>query len=214
MTNAFKVDVVAIDAPLVVPNAAGQRDCERQIGKAFGRYNASAHVSNRSRPYFDPPRAEVLARRHGWNIDPNAATGPQALEVYPHPAMVGLWALPTVIPYKAKSGRTVAERQAAFQGLVSRLESVDELALADHPRWVAIREAVTAAARHVELERVEDEIDAIFCAHLAWLWRQRPDALQIYGNFEQGYVVAPPPPTHVAVKTAAAYRYALASPPS
>ncbi len=53
---------VAIDAPLVVTNATGMRECEKQVGKAYGRYDASCHASNRSIPYFDPPRAWTLAR--------------------------------------------------------------------------------------------------------------------------------------------------------
>lgn len=110
--------------------------------------------------------------------------------------MVGLWQLPSVIPYKAKSGRGVPERKAAFQELLSRMESVQELALQDHSRWQEIRDTVTSAARQLDLERVEDEIDAIFCAHLAWLWRHSPGTLQVYGDVDAGYIVAPPAPSH------------------
>jgi hypothetical protein len=28
------------------------------------------------------------------------------------------------------------------------------------------------------------------------LWHTRPDVLQVYGTYEDGYVVAPPPPAH------------------
>ncbi len=39
-------------------------------------------------------------------------------------------------------------------------------------------------------------MDAILCAHLAWLWRHQPAVLQVYGDATSGYIVAPPPPTH------------------
>ena len=38
--------VVAVDAPLIVKNATGQRPCETLISKHFGRYDAGCHTSN------------------------------------------------------------------------------------------------------------------------------------------------------------------------
>ena len=49
------VGVVAVDAPLEVPNATGTRACERALASAYGRYGLGCHVANRSRPWFDPP---------------------------------------------------------------------------------------------------------------------------------------------------------------
>ncbi|MEO5664198.1 MAG: DUF429 domain-containing protein [Nocardioides sp.] len=195
--------VIAVDAPLIVPNPTGQRVCENLIGKAFGRYNASAHVSNQSKPYFRPPRGFTLAERHGWQIDPDYdGVHPVCLEVYPHPAMVGLWCLESTIPYKAKSGRTVDARRRSFGELLDHLERATPLQLESNARWATIRSSVVAATRQVDLERVEDEIDAIFCAHLAWLWSHDREALQVYGSLADGYIVAPPPPTHTAARRA------------
>lgn len=190
--------VVAIDAPLVVRNAAGMRACEKAVSRAFGAFGASCHASSRARPQFDPPRAEVLARRRGWRADPDPLAvgtghGPVAIEVYPHAAMVGLFALGSVLPYKAKAGRTVDLRRAAMLEVLHHLETVPELRLDEHPRWQSLREAVEGATRHVDLERVEDEGDAVLCAHLAWLWAHRPTAVQVYGDAD-GFIVATPPP--------------------
>src|SRR3712207_1727850 len=44
--------VVAIDAPIIVPNLTGRRECETLVSRHFGRYNAGAHSSNRSLPAF------------------------------------------------------------------------------------------------------------------------------------------------------------------
>ena len=193
----------AVDAPLIVTNATGQRTCERLISQAFGRYNASCHTSNLGVAYFNPPRGATLAERLGWNLDPthagNAAE-PGCIEVYPHPAMVALFQLGSVLPYKAKSGRTVDFRRSAFVELLDQMETLPHLQLAENLRWACLRQAIIAASRQVELERVEDEIDAIFCAHLAWLWHHDRDSLRIYGDTSSGYIVAPPPPTHASAK--------------
>jgi len=52
----------------------------------------------------------------------------------------------------------------------------------------------TDATRPVDLKRIEDEIDAIFCAHLAWLWVTAPEQLTVVGDFDGGYIVTPPAP--------------------
>lgn len=187
--------VLAVDAPLVVPNATGQRLGEREIGRSYGRYGASAHTANRANPLFDPPRAAELAERFGWSIDP-ASRGsretPVCLEVYPHPALVGLFALPRRILYKKGP-----DRGAGFAQLLQLLERLPELRVTDHPRWTELTHLVAAPARG-DLTRIEDELDAILCAHLAWLWHHRPDALHVYGSLAEGYIVAPPPPTHAS----------------
>lgn len=63
-------------------------------------------------------------------------------------------------------------------------------------RWAQVRTIAASPGRKVDLERIEDEVDAILCAHLAWLWSHRPDALSVYGDVRSGYLVAPPPPEH------------------
>lgn len=191
---------VAVDAPLIVANPTGQRPCEREIGGVFGRYGAGAYPANTSNPHFDPPRAAVLAAELGWITDP-ALSGrpgvPSCIEVYPHPAMVGLFSLPYTIPYKGKKGRDLGSLQAAYEVLLDSMERhLPELGLLRNVRWAQLRTIAANPQRKVDLERIEDEIDAIVCAHLAWLWGNRPEALRIYGDVRSGYIVAPPPPGH------------------
>jgi predicted RNase H-like nuclease/Holliday junction resolvase RusA-like endonuclease len=190
-TSAGDVVVAAVDAPLIVPNETGQRRCETEISRAFWRYKIGAHSSNRGRAEFNPPRAAILADRFGWSVDPashGSVEAPVCIEVYPHPAMVGLFGLTERIIYK--SGPSRAE---GFAQLVQHLASIDELRLSEYPRWAELCRVV-ADPKPGDLTRIEDELDAILCAHLAWLWHHRPDSLQVYGSLEDGYIVAPPPP--------------------
>lgn len=189
--------VVGIDAPIVVPNASGMREAEKAVSRVWGRYGAGAYPAHRGFAWFDPPRAEVLAQRRGWRPDPALAGSleePVALEVYPHPAMVALFGLERVLPYKAKKGRPVDMRRAVFLELLDHLEALPELRLPESRRWAEIRAVVDAATRQVDLERVEDEIDAVLCAHLAWRWRHRRGSLVVHGDAVDGFVVVPPAP--------------------
>lgn len=191
--------VAAIDAPIVVPNPTGSRWCEQELGRDFRPYNAGAHPANRGNPMFDPPRASTLTRRFGWEIDPDVLPGPGrsvAIEVYPHPAMVSLFQLGSVLPYKNKPNRTTASRREAFIELLDGIERVaPQMRLAGSARWAEIRAAVDEATRPVHLDAVEDEVDAIFCAHLAWLWGQRDSRLRVVGDVERGYIVVPHAPS-------------------
>ena len=191
--------VVAVDAPLIVPNETGQREAERLIGQAYARYHAGAHPSNSSRPWMAPPagpRGLRLAARRGWDVDP-AHVGTQAhpvcLEVYPHPGMVALFRLDRVLPYKKGS---FPDRRAAFDRLVHEMGSLPALRLSESDAWAHVLDRLDGAERLVDLDRLEDEIDAVFCAHLAWRWVTRPDDLVVYGNMRAGYIVAPPAPSH------------------
>ena len=191
--------VATIDAPLVVPNEKGRRLCETLVGAEYGKYNAYAHSSNRSNRLFSPPRGAVLAERLGWTLDPEQrpdGVRSVAIEVYPHPAMVSLFDLGTVIPYKGKRGRTVDGRRLAFAELLDAIERVcgETLGLGASARWAELRAVVGTASRQMHLEAVEDEIDAIFCAHLAWLWGTGDPQMRVLGDVERGYIVVPGPP--------------------
>lgn len=189
-----EVVVAAVDAPLIVPNETGQRRCETEISRAFWRHKIGAHSSNRGRVEFNPPRAATLAERFGWSVDPagNGAVGaPVCIEVYPHPAMVGLFGIPERIAYKSGPGRA-----AGFIQLIEHFPSIAELRLSESPRWVELSRIV-ADPRPGDLTRIEDELDAILCAHLAWLWHHRPEGLKVYGSLEDGYIIAPPAPVAV-----------------
>lgn len=186
---------VAIDAPLVVPNLTGARPVEREMTKVFGSAGAGAYPSNRSNPLFAPPRGAALARRLGWTIstrrpDPSASR-PTCIEVYPHPAMVTLFGLERVIPYKPRPTRTVADRRIALGTVLDHLEAIPALGLASSDSGRRLRAALRSAARPVDLKRAEDEIDGIFCAHLAWLWGTGSPALRVWGDDVSGFIVAP-----------------------
>lgn len=198
-----RLAVVAIDAPLIVHNPSGSRPVERALTRAFRHVDAGTYPSNRANPLFDPPRAATLAQRFGWRATaqrplPGGGTsargGAVAVETYPHPAMVALFGLDRVIPYKPRPTRSLDDRRTALGTLMTHLEGLEPLALASSGRWSHLREAHRDAHRAVDLKRLEDELDGIFCAHLAWLWGTGSAALVAWGDDVDGFIVAPPPP--------------------
>lgn len=187
--------VIAMDAPIIVSNATGMRSCERELSRDFRRFHAGTHPTNSSQQSMQPqPRAWRLAHDHGWSTDhraaPSAST-PIALEVYPHSSMVGLFDLEQVLGYKAKPGRTPDMRQAEFLTLIRLMETHCDhsMRLTTNTRWQELVAQVEAATRHIQLNLIEDEIDAIFCAYIAWIFATSRDSLTTYGDPLTGVIV-------------------------
>ncbi len=192
--------LVAIDAPLVAPNETGRRPAEGEIGKVFARFQAGAHPANRTRlaragivrgeALVD--RLAVLGFEHRAEV---AAQAPvrQVLEVFPHPAIVSIFALDRTIKYKARPHRTYAERLAEFARFQALLRSLEqsEPALLDAQPLLDQPLDFPAKAR---LKDYEDLLDGLMCAYIAhYLWRWGMARARVFGTMAEGYITTPVP---------------------
>lgn len=192
--------IVAVDAPLLVPNASGRRPAEAALGRAFRRYDAGAHPANRQLLARDGEvRGEALVRhlealgfRH---VDRVAAGEPGRLvtEVYPHPAMVAIFGLARTLKYKARPGRTEADRRAAWRRYQDCLRSLGgaEPPIVGHEAFLGLD---AAALTGRALKAYEDRADALFCAYIA-LYAHRWGAARCatFGDMRGGYIFTPVP---------------------
>ena len=188
--------LVAIDAPLVVVNETGARPAERALNRDFGRFDAGAHPSNTGKPEFSPvPRGARLAARLGLDLDPDSRARRRAIEVYPHPATVALFGLGRTLKYKNKPGRPLATLREELLALVRLLEGLaaadPALHLLANDDWRALVEQAESATRKSELRQVEDQVDAVVCAYVAFFRERRPDDTTTYGDLAEGYIVTP-----------------------
>ena len=195
--------VVAIDAPLVVENATGNRPAEAELNRDFARFDAGAHPSNTGKPEFrDQPRGARVAARLGLDIDPRSRRPRRAIEVYPHPATVALFRLGRTLKYKDKPGRDLELLRSELLTLLDRLETLADASPPLHvdgrrtggsglSAWRALRRAVETAGRKSDLRVVEDQVDAVVCAYVAIFAVNRPELTTTYGDLRSGYVVTP-----------------------
>ena len=187
--------LVAIDAPLIVRNATGNRPAEAALNRDFARFDAGAHPTNTGKREFSgTPRGARLSAELGLDMNPRSRRPRRAIEVYPHPATVALFRLGRTLKYKNKTGRTVEQLRSELLALMGLLEG---LARADTPLdvsgapWQALVTQVETAARKSELRVVEDQVDAVVCAYVALFATRQPDATTTYGDGESGYIVTP-----------------------
>lgn len=178
--------VMAIDAPLVVRNETGSRSCERELTRVFGRYYAGAYPAN-LRLLRGRVHAAELATRFGLTADVNA------VEVYPHAALVALGGLDRRIAYKARSGRTLEFRRSEFRRLVDTIESFDRLRASTAPRWPVLVDALETAETNAKMDLLEDELDAYVCAQVALMVVHHDERLHRFGDADTGCIVTPLP---------------------
>jgi predicted RNase H-like nuclease len=188
--------VVAVDAPLVVVNASGNRPCEAALNRDFRRFDAGAHPANTGLAWFaDGGRGARLCRALALELDPYAPARRRALEVYPHAASVALFGLPKTLKYKQKPGRDITSLRSELLRLMTFLE---DLRAADPavqvkpcPAWHELKEAVAQAERKSQLRRAEDPVDAVLCAYIARFAHERPGDVTVYGEVDSGCIVTP-----------------------
>ena len=174
--------LAGLDAPLVVTNPVGMRPAERALSADFRRFHAGTHPANTSKPEFahGTRGARVCAR---LGLEPHVG----ALEVYPHAASVVLFGLDRILRYKAKPGRDLALLRAELLRLVDLVAGVVE----GGPGLARLRADVVAAERKSQLRVVEDQVDAVLCAYVAWYAGHHPDRMTTYGDPVTGLGVAP-----------------------
>ncbi len=199
--------VVAIDAPLCVPNESGMRDCDHDVSVAWGPYDAGAYPANRRLVAADGVvRGESLVAAltvdHGFVQAaplPLRGDGRYVCEVFPHPAHVALFGLRRTLKYKRKPGRSVEEAAAEFvryQQLLAGLDSADPPLSGMEP-WTSVDPAtLRGRARH----ELEETLDAVTCAYVAWYaWWHGPARQQVFGSIGAGHILTPQPPPGVSL---------------
>lgn len=193
--------LVAVDAPLVVPNERGTRPCDRDLSRVYRSYQAGAYPANRRRFRGRVRGEELVARlgelgfRHSPDV-PRQAEGRQVVEVYPHPALVELFGLETVLKYKARPERSYELRWKELNRLRELLRSLSQREPALHAaEWLDHLDPM--GLRGKALKRLEDLLDALFCSYIAvhlWYWGRA--GYRCFGNLETGYVLVPIRPSY------------------
>lgn len=184
--------IVAIDAPLIVPNATGHRPAEKALNRDFQRFDAGARPAFNEKPEFKHPRGARIAKLLDLDLNAGSGSPRRAIEVYPHAAAVVLFGLEKTLKYKRGA---FEDRQRELLKLMTHIEDLDRatprLRANRSVTWVELRRRIEAATRPVQLDRDEDLVDAVLCAYVALFWDTRPEDVTIYGEFASGAIVTP-----------------------
>ncbi len=187
----FENHVIAIDQGLVVPNLTKQRPVERKLASALmGVYGCGCYSSNRSNgPSYGSDAGiwkflNVLNQR-GYQQNPAAVAtkelGKFYFECYPHPAIIALFNLPSVLKYK-----------------VNKKNSDDWKKLVRHIRGLKDAELpISNVAEFVsedfkQCKGNEDILDSVVAAYVAaYFWNFGYEKSVAIGTMSEGYMVTP-----------------------
>jgi histidinol-phosphate phosphatase family protein len=193
--------IVAVDAPLAVPNETGSRPCDRQVASIFGRFEAAPYPANRHNlSRYGGLRAEAIRQRleaQGFDPSPNIESQTptrRIIETFPHPATVSLFNLQRTLKYKARSQRGYPTRWRELERLRDYLAT---LAASSPPLHLppAIAGAPITGLRGRALKGMEDQLDAIVCAYSAsYAWHHGPRGYAFYGDSGTGHILVPMTP--------------------
>lgn len=193
-----KKALVAIDAPLIVPNEEGRRFAEELVGMLFRKYDAGAHPANRKRlsSWDGNIRGEEISRlleKEGFTHSPyikKFENKRKFFEVYPHPSIVVLFNLDKIIKYKAKPRRDYEFRWKEFKKYQKCMRSLEK----NNPKLILPKEIIKADVRKLKakkLKNYEDKLDAIFCSYIAYYAWSNPDGCAVLGDMKRGYILTP-----------------------
>lgn len=189
--------VVAVDAPLRVPNQTGSRPCDAALSADWRRFHAGALPANRTRlAEAGVVRGEALVeglvqelRFAEASTIPRRTQARLVCEVFPHPAHIALFGLERILKYK-RGG--VDERRAElvrYQSLLRGLRKADPPLKGTKELLVDVN---VASLRGRALKEYEDTLDALTCAYVAaYLWERGPKAAITYGSLAAGSILVP-----------------------
>jgi predicted RNase H-like nuclease len=176
--------IAMIDAPLVVDNASGMRECEKEIGRRYGRWKVSANASNLGLTHALAGVAlTATLADHGWRVA-GGNGGPPAggrwlYECFPYLALVGAPAFGYDAErpvYKRKPRHLAADEFRAIRArntdeIVRRVAAHNDppIDLRSHPATAALLDEPTPLADRPAKHR-EDLLDAVLCAWTGLLW--------------------------------------------
>jgi predicted RNase H-like nuclease len=173
--------IVAVDAPLVIPNDTGMRLPDRLTHVHYGKFDAGCYPANRALPFADRVThfSEQL-RKRGFRHAARIAAGEPGryqIEVYPHAAAVNLFQLPRILKYKKGAVTNRVAEMRRYRRLLGSLI----------PARLPVVPAGGAA-----LKFVEDKLDAAMCAYVGWHWWTYGLARNVVlGSRREGYIVVP-----------------------
>ena len=194
--------IVAVDAPLRVPNETGSRVCDQTLSRDWRRFHAGAYPASRQLLARDGVvRGEALTaaltERFKFietDVIPQQTKARLVCEVYPHPALISLFGLERILKYKRGRGRTYEERWQEFERYRSLLRGLRKANPPLRGTKQFLKGTDVVGLRGAALQAYEDSLDALTCAYIAsYLWRHGPGAVKRYGTLEEGHILVPQP---------------------
>jgi predicted RNase H-like nuclease len=183
---------VAIDAPLIINNESGQRECERSLSAHYSRQKISCHSTNLLRyPNARSVKLSSYLYESRFEHLQSISEGKFQIECYPHPAIIEIFGLPERLKYK--KGK-VSDKKHGQMELAVYILALKKSRIASPSIDKKLQKFVSA--KYIEslagaaLKTNEDVLDSIICLYVGALFAMS-EPHQVYGCQESGYIYVP-----------------------
>jgi len=157
---------VGIDAPIVIPNEANNRNIEKEFNKDFSIYKLSMLPVNRNilTKYSSNIRGEELYKKLSFlGFKKDYKADKVIFEVYPHSTIAMCFNNHNILQYKRKKGRDISfirEQLMIYQNYLKKEFISHDI----------FKENILKF-KGQSLKDLEDKLDAITCAYSIWYCR-------------------------------------------
>ena len=192
--------LVAIDQPVIVPNAAGSRPVDRAVASVISWAGGGVQPANRGRTGMFDDGAPIwrFLDGIGADLDPrrarSAPAGVHAMEVFP---ALALLSLEDGFCGRKRAPRYNPARRATFRRddwtrvIDAAAMEADRLGCRPAVNWLREARGQTCDAA-IPRKADQDRLDALLCLLVAIRWRlDRPDRSAMVGDIAGGYIVTP-----------------------
>jgi predicted RNase H-like nuclease len=169
----IEVTLIALDMPVATVPFASRRPADDAISKAFGGQGCSTHSPSAKRPGPLGSRIILELSDAGYPLATAAdavGTLGKVIEVYPHPALLGLVGRPYRVPYKVGKSCRYWPRVGRSERITRLLAEFTEIDRALYSTLGQTRVPLPApheVSKLAALKRYEDALDALVCAWVA-----------------------------------------------
>lgn len=184
-----KLQGIAIDAPLIINNETGQRDCERELATDYAARKAACHPSNLN---LYPDAASVQLSHYLFNNGYQHLGKQQwQIECYPHPSIVECFSLPERLLYKKGSTENKRLGQIKYARLLKSLQTSMIIKIQWNKSFDCyLDESHIQSLKGQAIKTNEDALDSIMCVYIAALYQLNVSS-KTYGNANDGYIWIP-----------------------
>ncbi len=189
LTSIVGLQGIAIDAPLIINNASGQRVCETGIGKEYGSRHASCHTSNTK--LYPDAKSVYLSNKLKEKGFSHLEGEHWQIECYPHPAIIEIFGLKERLKYKKGKVAEKKEGQKHLANLIRALKGSSSLSMVMDERGMKyLDDAHIDSLVGQGLKSNEDALDSIVCVYIAGLYAAKSEG-QVFGDANDGYIWVP-----------------------
>lgn len=185
---------VAIDAPLIIKNKSGQRQCERELSRAYGCKGAGCHSTNLGR-FPGSMTVKFSSQLQGFKHRGNPYEDKFQIEVYPHPAIIEMFGLNKRLLYKKGGVAVRREGQIALSNHIKSLKNSKFLKLnIEDSIQRQLKANYILSLNGQSLKNNEDALDSIICLYICALYIKddsRHDHTFGIESVDNGYIYVP-----------------------